>query len=151
MLGAMSTELITTAPPSSDLAWLAHKLRRDVFVHEQHVPPELEYDELDLTSVHYVTLVGGDLVAALRVIDLPEHQKISRFVVHAAYRGRGVGRRLLEHTIAALAELGHTRLYLEAQVSAIGFYERLGFAAYGPVYQDAGIDHRRMRNYEPDA
>lgn len=146
----MTNEIITPAPPGSDLYVLALRLRREVFVHEQQVPAELEYDQHDLTARHFVSLVDGDVVATLRVISLPEHEKISRFAVHRAFRGRGVGRRLLEHVIATLASEDRTRLYLEAQVDAIGFYERLGFTAYGEVYQDAGIDHRRMVNYARD-
>ncbi|TWT66858.1 putative N-acetyltransferase YjcF [Posidoniimonas polymericola] len=143
----MPNEIITPVPPGSDLYALALRLRREVFVHEQQVPAELEYDHHDLTARHFVSLVEGDVVATLRVILLDEHDKISRFAVRRSFRGRGVGRRLLEHVIAMLAAEGRTRQSLEAQVSAIGFYERLGFTAYGEVYQDAGIDHRRMVNY----
>ncbi len=74
---------------------------------------------------------------------------IGRMAVIAPWRGRGVGDAILRTLVEAGAERGHGQLRLNAQLSAIGFYERLGFEALGPVFDDAGIPHRAMRLTRP--
>ena len=72
---------------------MALALRRDVFVGEQHVPADEEFDSYDLTATHVVALDEGDVVGALRILYLPEHVKIGRVVVGRHARGRGISRR----------------------------------------------------------
>ncbi|MEU4582457.1 GNAT family N-acetyltransferase [Kitasatospora aureofaciens] len=130
-------------------------VRREVFVVEQNVPEELEYDEYDATSVH-VLAVGAD-GAALgtgRLIFGEEALKLTggvegrvllgRLAVLAAARGTGLGVELVRAIEAAGRERGGVEVELHAQVRALGFYERLGYVAEGPVYDDAGIPHRTM-------
>ncbi|MFF9640145.1 GNAT family N-acetyltransferase [Kitasatospora aureofaciens] len=130
-------------------------VRREVFVVEQNVPEELEYDEYDATSVH-VLAVGAD-DAALgtgRLIFGEEALKLTggvegrvllgRLAVLAAARGTGLGVELVRAIEAAGRERGGVEVELHAQVRALGFYERLGYVAEGPVYDDAGIPHRTM-------
>lgn len=118
-------------------------VREPVFIIEQAVPPELEWDELDARSLHVIARdPEGTPVGTARLT--PEHA-IGRMAVLADWRGRGVGTALLTSLIAKARELGHPFLELHAQTHAIGFYERFGFSAHGPEYDEAGIPHRSMR------
>ncbi|MGW2249756.1 GNAT family N-acetyltransferase [Kitasatospora sp. NPDC001660] len=134
---------------------LARAVRREVFVVEQNVPEELEYDAYDATSVHLLAvgadgtalgtgrLIHGD--AALELTGgVPGRALLGRLAVVKAARGTGLGVSLVRAIEAAGVERGAVELELHAQVQALGFYERLGYAAEGPVYDDAGIPHRTM-------
>lgn len=117
-------------------------VRRAVFVEEQHIPESLEWDEHDAPSVHgLATDATGHPIGTARL--LPDG-RIGRMAVIAAWRGRGVGRALLDAMVREARRRGHQRCRLDAQVTAIGFYERAGFVAHGPVFDDAGIPHRAM-------
>jgi predicted GNAT family N-acyltransferase len=118
-------------------------VREPVFVVEQNVPLELEWDELDPLSHH---VIARD--AERRPIGTgrltPEH-KIGRMAVLKSWRGRGVGDALLRALIEKARELGWSEVTLNAQVSATGFYEKFGFAVSGDQYEEAGIQHVPMR------
>lgn len=117
-------------------------VRRAVFVDEQHVPEALELDDADAGCVHALaTTADGMPVGTGRL--LPDGH-IGRMAVLASHRGRGLGAALLRTLIDAAGAHGHERVELAAQLHAIGFYERFGFAAHGPVFDDAGIPHRAM-------
>ncbi|HEU0307592.1 MAG TPA: GNAT family N-acetyltransferase [Lysobacter sp.] len=118
-------------------------VREAVFVQEQGVPVELEWDELDPLCHHVIALdAEGKPMGTGRLT--PEH-KIGRMAVLADWRGRGVGDALLLALIDKARELGWHDLSLHAQVSAIGFYARHGFLPYGERFVEAGIDHQSMR------
>jgi predicted GNAT family N-acyltransferase len=128
--------------PWDALASAAAPVREAVFVREQQVPPELELDDLDATSGHAVARdPAGEPIGTARL--LPDGH-IGRMAVLAAWRGKGVGRALLETLMDAARERGMPRLALNAQTSATGFYERFGFVAEGGIFMDAGIPHVRM-------
>jgi ElaA protein len=80
----------------------------------------------------------------MRVRPAGEAAKLQRVAVLARARGTGVGDRLMRHVLRELAAEGIARASLDAQVPVIPFYERLGFAAHGPEFDDAGIPHRAM-------
>ena len=127
--------------------WSTHQaqlseVRARVFIEEQQVPVELELDELDAGAVHALALDGAKPVGTGRLL---LDGRIGRMAVLPEYRGRGVGADLLKALAAAAAERGHTQVTLHAQTHAIGFYEKLGFSAYGDEFDDAGIPHRAMR------
>ena len=143
----MSTTILTV-PVFSTLCNAAFALRREVFVWEQNVPEEEEHDADDLTATHMVAIIAGEVVGTLRLITKPEHIKIGRVAVRASFRGRGVAKAMM---IAAMAEArasGRDRFYLTAQSDKLVFYEKLGFAAFGPEFQDGGMPHRAMRTYD---
>jgi len=129
----MSEILFLTVPLASHLGNLALALRRDVFVCEQHVPAEEEFDSYDLTATHVVALDDGDVVGTLRILFLPEHVKIGRVVVSRNARGRGIARQMMEFAMALARERGETRFYLTAQTDKIGLYEKLGFTLTGEI------------------
>ncbi|MDJ0341069.1 GNAT family N-acetyltransferase [Streptomyces sp. H10-C2] len=128
-----------------------HAIRHQVFVVEQNVPAESEWDGKDDGAVHALApdagtgrlLLGTD--AAAKNGGDPVTAVLGRLAVLKPARGTGVGARLVTALEDEARRLGLAGVYLEAQVHAIAFYERLGYAAYGPEFPDAGIAHRAMR------
>ncbi|MDZ7748592.1 MAG: adenylosuccinate lyase [Halofilum sp. (in: g-proteobacteria)] len=118
-------------------------LRACVFIDEQGVPPAEEYDGRDPGCAHVVAETpDGRVIGTGRL--LPGGH-IGRMAVAAEWRGRGVGRALLDALLDRARARGLAGVVLHAQTSAIGFYERSGFRAEGPEFEDAGIMHRVMR------
>ncbi|MEV7936975.1 GNAT family N-acetyltransferase [Kitasatospora sp. NPDC088264] len=148
------TAAIRTAAGAADLA-LVRDVRREVFIVEQNVPEELEYDEYDATSVHLLAVAAdGTALGTGRLIFGEQALKLTggvegrvllgRLAVVSAARRTGLGAQLVRAIEAAGLDRGAVEVELHAQVRALGFYERLGYAAEGPVYEDAGIPHRTM-------
>lgn len=117
------------------------KIRRQVFIEEQHVPEELEWDEHDNTSTHFIVTIDDKVVATARL--KPDGQ-IGRMAVLASYRDQGIGSRLLAFVIQTAASQHMKQAYLHAQVSAIPFYEKHGFTTNSDVFYEADIPHRKM-------
>ena len=118
-------------------------VREPVFLVEQAVPPELEWDELDPVSTHVIARDANDTpIGTARLT--PEHS-IGRMAVLAPWRGRSVAAAMLQALIDHARKLDYPALELHAQTHAIGLYERFGFTAFGPEYDEAGIPHRSMR------
>jgi predicted GNAT family N-acyltransferase len=145
----MST-IILSVPVFSTLCNAAFSLRREVFVWEQKVPEEDELDDYDLTATHFVAIQEGEVVGTMRLIVLDEHVKIGRVAVRQSFRGRGIAKALLRTAMSYASEMGHDRFYLGAQSDKLGFYESLGFVAFGPEFEDGGMPHRAMRTYDKD-
>jgi predicted GNAT family N-acyltransferase len=131
-------------------------VRKEVFVVEQGVPQDLEYDAYDADAVHVlavredgVPLGAGRLlygeVAAARTGGELGAGSLGRLAVLKTARGLGVGVALVRGIEDAARARGLTAVDLHAQTHALGFYERLGYVAYGPEFPDAGIPHRAMR------
>jgi predicted GNAT family N-acyltransferase len=118
-------------------------VRYDVFVQEQQVSVERERDGLDDACWH--VLARDDAGQPIGCGRLTPAHKIGRMAVRPAWRGHGVGAALLRELIAHARTLGWPEVGLAAQVSALGFYERAGFTAYGEVFEDAGMPHQSMR------
>ena len=124
-------------------AALLHAVRETVFVQEQSVPAALERDAIDSECAHVLALDhDGRPIGTGR---LTPQRTIGRMAVLKDWRGRGVGDALLRELLAWAAESGWPEVSLHAQLGALGFYEKHGFAAYGPEYDEAGIRHRSMR------
>ncbi|GAB4214889.1 MAG: GNAT family N-acetyltransferase [Synechococcales cyanobacterium] len=119
-------------------------VRETVFVREQGVPAELEMDDRDPECCHVLALDGDKAVGTGR-IDLQKHGKIGRLAVLKAYRGQGVGRLLMEALETLARQHGIPSIQLSAQVTALPFYEKLGYEVISEEYMDAGISHRTMR------
>lgn len=149
--GAMSAPtsepIILCVPLASSLGNLAMALRREVFVHEQHVPAEEEFDVYDLTATHVVALDDGDVVGALRILFLDEHVKIGRVAVSASARGKGIATRMMNFAMDVARARGETKFYLTAQIDKLALYEKLGFVAFGGEFQDGGMPHLAMKTY----
>lgn len=121
-----------------------HALRRAVFIDEQGVPEADEWDDLDAEAVHLLALDGTTPLGTARLFVKGDLGKIGRVCVTKPARGTGLGAALIIEGCARLKAAGCRRVQLGAQVQAMPFYERLGFATCGPVYDDAGIPHRDM-------
>ena len=118
-------------------------VRKAVFIDEQGVPEALEWDGRDACALHLLAEdANGNPVGTTRLLD---EGRIGRMAVLSSWRGRGVGRALLDGALRLARCRGMTSVYLDAQLTAIGFYQRSGFSAYGEVFPDAGIPHRRMQ------
>ncbi|NMG70229.1 GNAT family N-acetyltransferase [Parazoarcus communis] len=127
----------------------AMPLREQVFVVEQGVPAELELDEFDPLSRHALALTeAGEVVGTGRL--LPDGH-VGRMAVAAEWRGRGVGGQVLQALLAEAANRGMEMTILNAQVDAVGFYQRYGFVAEDEVFMEAGIPHRVMRRQHSGA
>jgi predicted GNAT family N-acyltransferase len=146
----MSAVRIKRVSSAKDLA-RAFTVRLRVFVCEQGVPADIEIDADDRRAVHFLALVSGRAVGTARLVFGPTRAKIGRMAVLRNYRGRGIGRKLLRAALAGARKSGVENIYLHAQLSAIPFYERLGFRTTGPVFSEAGIPHRKMSFREPSA
>ncbi|MDR6267401.1 MULTISPECIES: GNAT family N-acetyltransferase [Rhodobacterales] len=128
---------------SQDLATCL-SLRRTVFIEEQNVPEAEEIDGKDAEAVHILARQGKTPVGCARVIGFGTTAKIGRVCVLPEFRGKAVGVAILDACHDAARATGATRVILGAQTQAVSFYERLGYAAYGDVFDDAGIPHRMM-------
>jgi predicted GNAT family N-acyltransferase len=134
-------------PASPEELARAFTLRHEVFVDEQRVPVELERDEHDATAVHAVAVsAAGEVLATGRLVALDGRTgKVGRMAVARAHRGAGYGARVLAFLEAAAVAEGLAEILLHAQTSARGFYDRAGYAAHGPLFEEAGIEHVEMR------
>lgn len=120
-------------------------LRRVVFIEEQGVPEAEEVDEFDQTAVHLLAVAGGKPIGTARLVCEGSIGKIGRVCVLQDARGKGLGVALINAGVTELRDTDGIRtVKLGAQVHALGFYEKLGFHAVGPIYDDAGIPHRDM-------
>lgn len=122
----------------------AFAIRLRVFVREQHVPAEIELDRDDRRAIHFLATSTGRAIGTARIVMHGGNAKIGRMAVLKTYRGKGVGARLLKRAIVAARRRHARRIYLHAQVPVIGFYEAVGFRCVGPVFDEAGIPHRKM-------
>lgn len=134
------------------LAWenarvWAAPLRYSVFVQEQGVPEDLEWDEQDALSTHAVVLEGESCLGTGRLLPAGDDNcaGLGRMAVRHDRRGQGVGSLLLQALLTEARHLNVREIVLHAQISATGFYDRFGFAKTGPVFQEAGIAHVEMR------
>jgi predicted GNAT family N-acyltransferase len=122
----------------------AFAIRVRVFVREQNVPEEIELDEDDRRAIHFLAFNAGEAVGTARIVLHRGGAKIGRMAVLKSYRGMGVGSKLLKLAIETAKRKRARGIYLHAQVSVIGFYETADFRAVGPVFEEAGIPHRKM-------
>lgn len=128
---------------TDDLA-ICFDLRRIVFIDEQGVSEADERDDLDQDCLHLLAHVASVPAGTARIHIKDGVAKIGRVCVLPAQRGTGLGAALIRKAMAVAKAHGASKAKLGAQLHALGFYEALGFTAFGPVYDDAGIDHRDM-------
>lgn len=143
----MSERITLVTATASGPKWQAiSALRRRVFIEEQQVPENEEWDAADTTATHiaaiYHTGEKYQLIGCARL--LPDGH-IGRMAVQKKWRGRGVGAALVQFTLGVARRANLANTSLNAQTHAIGFYERFGFVAEGDEFIDAGIPHRKMQ------
>lgn len=132
----------------ASLGSVASEIRRIVFIEEQAVPLEEEWDNRDESCLHFLIwqrkLAWQDEQALGTARLLPDGH-VGRVAVLKEARGQGLGLRLMRAVIETARGLGHTHLELAAQSHALAFYAQLGFEAFGDEFLDAGIPHRNMQ------
>lgn len=118
------------------------QVRRAVFIEEQAVPEDLEWEDLDPDCAWFVArLASGEVIGTAR---LTPDGRIGRMAVLPSWRRGGVGKALLGAALSEARRQGTSEVRLSAQTHAVPFYARQGFIARGEVYQDAGIPHVAM-------
>jgi predicted GNAT family N-acyltransferase len=122
----------------------AFGIRRKVFVQEQKVDPELEYDEHEQEATHYLAYYNDIPVGTARWRYTQNGVKLERFAVLAEYRKKGIGDALVRKVLEDVLPLGK-EVYLHSQLTACGLYRRNGFVEEGDIFVEAGIEHYKMR------
>lgn len=130
----------------AELGEQAREIRTRVFIDEQRIPIEMEWDEADATAVHALAYNRlGQAVATGRLLQqAPGVARIGRMAVHQVLRGSGVGRNVLHSLLAVAAARGDREAVLHAQRSAEAFYAGLGFKPRGAAFEEASIPHIEM-------
>jgi predicted GNAT family N-acyltransferase len=122
---------------------LLRTVREAVFVREQGVTPELEWDGLDEGAHHVLALSSaGQAIGCGRILP---NAHIGRIAVLAEWRGKQVGTAILEGLLGYARDRHYPEVDLDAQVQAVPFYRRFGFAEEGEVFMDANMPHRKLR------
>ena len=117
-------------------------LRKEVFVKEQGIPEELEFDQYDEASIHLGLYIENQLVGTIRLIEINDDLcKIGRFVVKQAYRGFGIGKLICLHVLNTTK---YQSFIVHAQTNKIGFYQKCGFVVCGSEFMEDGIPHIKM-------
>ncbi|WP_187430709.1 Acetyltransferase [Roseobacter fucihabitans] len=122
-------------------------LRRIVFIEEQRVSEVDEVDGRDGEALHLLARADTRPIGTARLLIYGDTTKIGRVCVLRDHRGKGFGAALIRAAVEIARDQHNVRrVQLGAQIQALAFYEKLGFAAFGPIYDDAGIDHRDMEH-----
>ncbi len=119
-------------------------VRREVFIKEQNVPEEEEIDDSDAVSWHVVVYENSKPVATGRIFMDGESWLIGRIAVLKEYRGKQFGKLVVEKLLERASKLQAGEVHVHAQTYAAGFYEKLGFVAYGETFMEADIEHIGM-------
>ena len=124
-----------------DLAQDARVIREAVFIQEQQIAPEDEWDAEDTISTHFVAYLQDQPVATARLL---KNHSIGRVAVLQSARGTGIGQNIMQAVIDQAKAEQRKFVKLSSQVHAIGFYQNLGFDVQGEEYLDCGIPHIDM-------
>jgi predicted GNAT family N-acyltransferase len=120
-------------------------IRHAVFIKEQEVPEELEWDEFDQDALHAIVKKDQEVIGTARLIIDNAKARIGRMAIQKEYRHQGIGQKLLPILIQTAKEKGAQECILHAQTHAIAFYAKSDFEPNGPIFDEAGIPHVEMR------
>ena len=123
----------------------AHSIREQVFVHEQKVPRDAEYDEHEKTARHYLATYKGVPCGAARWRETDGGIKLERFAVLQPYRNKKIGAHVLQAVLEDVQqEHPGKKIYLNAQLPAVNFYRQHGFTPEGDMFTECDIEHYKM-------
>ncbi|HET8828780.1 MAG TPA: GNAT family N-acetyltransferase [Pelobium sp.] len=117
-------------------------IRKTVFVDEQNCPPELEWENEEV-SVHFLAKFNGEEAGACRWRKTEKGYKLERFAVLKEFRGKGIAQEMIKTVLDDLPKEANY-IYLHAQLTAIPLYQKMGFVAEGEQFEEAGIQHYKM-------
>ncbi len=139
-------KILITKDTMSEIYLDAVRIRQKVFVQEQGVPASLEIDKNEAYSVHFVLYIDKKPAATVRLLPLDDQTfKLQRMAVLKEYRGKKLGAAIIAEAETFARQQKFTKIELGAQLSAEKFYQKLGYTAYGEIFQDAEIDHVHMK------
>jgi len=139
----MSTITIQQVSATEPLFENARTVRKIVFIDEQKVPADEEYDEFETSSTHYLAYINNEAVGTCRFRQTEKGYKLERFAVLKDYRGKGVGSKLVESCLQAIPQKSY--IYLHAQLTAMPLYKKHGFVAFGDLFYECDIAHYAMK------
>lgn len=136
-----------TKDTMSDIYLDAVKIRQQVFMLEQGVPSEIEIDKYEAACIHFVLYADeNEAIATCRLLPLEDGlMKLQRMAVQKEHRGKDYGRLIVESAEQFSKEQGYNTMTLGAQITALGFYERMGYVKEGEMFLDANIEHYQMK------
>ncbi|GAD29167.1 acetyltransferase [Photobacterium leiognathi lrivu.4.1] len=120
---------------------LIRTVREQVFIQEQQIDPEIEFDGLDSEAVHVLVMDGEQPLGTGRIL---EDGHIGRIAIMKSARGQGLGAKVVQALVEYAQQQGYPRVDLGAQTHAVDFYRKLGFMPYGDEFMEANIPHQAM-------
>ena len=119
-------------------------IREKVFIQEQKVTPQLEWDGMDEKAIHFLVFKNEEAIGCARAIVIQSHMHLGRMAVLKEHRGQGIGSALIEKAIVTAKLNQLSAIHISAQCNAIDFYVKFGFEVMSDIYLDAEIPHRDM-------
>jgi predicted GNAT family N-acyltransferase len=120
-------------------------IREKVFIEEQKVTPQLEWDGLDEEAIHFLAYQDKVAIGCARAIINQNAMQLGRMAVLKEYRDEGIGSALIEKAVTTAKLNQLSTIYISAQCHAIDFYKKFGFEVTSEIYLDAEIPHRDMK------
>ncbi len=139
----MNIEIKRFTTKDCELATKAFKIRTMVFVKEQNVDPDIEYDFYENQCQHYLVYADGKAIGAARWRKTSEGIRLERFSILPEYRNKGIGDKLLKTVMEDVIPLNEV-IYLHSQVKSLNLYKRNGFEIFDEPFMEAGIKHYYM-------
>ena len=139
----MLTIKIESFNADSELIKESYKIRNKVFVEEQNVDKNIEYDGLDFDAIHYLVYYDGKPVATARWRETKEGIKLERFATYKEYRRRALASVLLRYILEEVT-VSKKKIYMHAQAQVVDFYKNHGFEIKGDMFLEADIEHYTM-------
>ena len=119
-------------------------IREKVFIEEQKVTSQLEWDGLDEEAIHFLAYQDEKAIGCARALVIENHMQLGRMAVLKEYRNQGIGSALIEKGMITAKLNQLSKILISAQCHAISFYKKFGFEVTSEVYLDAGISHQDM-------
>jgi len=119
-------------------------IREKVFIEEQKVTPQLEWDGRDEEAIHFLAYQDEKVIGCARAFVIENHMQLGRMAVLKEYRNKGIGSFLIEKAITTAKLNQLSKISISAQCHAIDFYKKFGFEVTSEIYLDAGISHQDM-------
>ena len=120
-------------------------IREKVFIEEQKVTPQLEWDGRDEEAIHFLAYQDEKAIGCARAFVIENHMQLGRMAVLKEYRNKGIGGTLIEKAVVTAKLNQLSAINISAQCHAIDFYKKFGFEVISDIYLDADIPHRDMK------